>query len=68
MREPAFCIMRKQSNHGTADISVFVFPTLIVQSLYFLDPKFQSSVVVQSGLFWTWSETPKTFSHDAAHM
>ena len=45
-------------------ISAFVFATWIVQSLYFLNPKFQ----VSSHLLWlyspvcvrTWAETPKT--------
>ena len=40
-------------------ISVFVFATRIVNSLYFLNPK-PSSVIVQPGLCRTWSETPKT--------
>ena len=62
MRKPDFCI-------GTTQlISVFVFATWIAQSLYFLNPKFQS-VVVQPGLCRTWSETPKTcFCHDAANI
>ena len=45
-------------------ISVFVFAIRIVQSLYYLNPKFQafnhSSVAVQPGLCWTRSEIPKT--------
>ena len=45
-------------------ISAFVLATRIVQSLYFLNPKFQTSshlsVAVQPGLCETWSETPKT--------
>ena len=40
-------------------ISAVVFATWIVQSLYYLDPKFQA-VAVQPGLCGTWSETPKT--------
>ena len=40
-------------------IRTFVFATWIVLSLYFLSQK-PSSVVVQPGLCWTWSETPKT--------
>ena len=48
-------------------ISTFVFITCIVESLYFLKPKFQASS--QSGLCLTWSETPKTrfLCDDAAH-
>ena len=46
-------------------ISAFVFATRIVQSLYFLNPRFHASGhllcrVVQSGLGRTWPETPKT--------
>ena len=44
--------------------STFIFATRIVQSLFFLNPKFQnflpSSVTVQAGLCQTWSETLKT--------
>ena len=36
-------------------ISPFVFTTQMVQSLYFLNPKFQASIDRR-----TWSETPKT--------
>ena len=45
-------------------ISAFVFATRIVQSLFYLNPKFQasipSSVTVQPGLCRTGSETPNT--------
>ena len=48
MRKPAFCICENndadQLRGVTAKlISVFVFATRIVQSLYFLNPKFQAS-------------------------
>ena len=64
MRKPAFCICENkdadQLRGITAKlISTFVFATLIVQSLYYLKPKFQASAV-QPGLCRTWSETPKT--------
>ena len=70
MTEPAFCIDVKTkaqiSCMVTAQvISIFLFTTLIVESLYFLNSKFQAStrlspVVVQPGLCKTLSETPKT--------
>ena len=44
MRKPDFCITAKL-------ISAFVFATRIVQSLYFLNPKFQAS----SHLLWLYS-------------
>ena len=46
MRKPAFCICENKDADQlrTAKlISVFVFATQIVQSLYFLNPKFQAS-------------------------
>ena len=47
MRKPAFCICENKDAdqlRGTAKlISVFVFATRIVRSLYFLNPKFQAS-------------------------
>ena len=48
MRKPAFCIcenMRRSASCGTTAqlISAFVFATLIVHSLYFLNPKVQAS-------------------------
>ena len=53
-------------------ISAFVFATQIVQSLYFLNPKFQAS----RHLLWLYSPVcvgpgrkPECwFSHDAAHI
>ena len=45
-------------------ISAFVFATWIVQSLYFLNPKFQASSYLlwlySPLLSWTWSETSNT--------
>ena len=59
MRKPAFCIcVNKDADQLRSKISTFVFATWIVQSLYFLNPKFQacshilwlySSVCVQPG-------------------
>ena len=47
MRKPAFCLCENKDAdqlRGTAKlISVFVFATRIVQSLFFLNPKFQAS-------------------------
>ena len=69
MRKPAFLHMRKQRNREADQrlrvtaklISAFVFATRIVQSLYFLNPKFQaSSVAEQPGLCGTRSNTLKT--------
>ena len=65
MRKHAFSIymyMQKQRRRSAAR---FVFATLIVQYIFFLNPKFQinlnsSYVVVQLALCRTWSETPKT--------
>ena len=39
LRKPDFCICQNKD----ADLSAFVFATRIVQSLYFLSPKFQAS-------------------------
>ena len=58
---------------GTAQlISAFVFTTQIIQSLYFLHPKFQAS----SHPVWLHSQVcvgpgwkpEDRFSHDAAHL
>ena len=78
MRKPAFCICENKALNSCAVtaqlISAFVFAIQIVQSLYYLNPKFQasshaSSVAVQPGFCQTWSETPKTgFSHNEAHI
>ena len=56
MRKPAFCIWEKKKTQisfaVTAKlISAFVFPTWIVQSLYFVYTKFQAS----SHLVWLYS-------------
>ena len=42
MRKPAFRICENKIEHQL--ISAFVFATQIVQSLYFLNPKFQASI------------------------
>ena len=84
MRKPAFYICENQhftyaktktqiSFAVTAKlISAFVFATRIVQSLYFINPKFQAS----SHLLKLYSmvcvgpgrKPERLFSHDAAHM
>ena len=61
MRKPAFCICENKGSAKTKVqisfevtaqlISVFVFATLIVQSLYFLNLKFQ----VSNHLLWLYS-------------
>ena len=48
MRKPDFCICE---NKDAKLISVFVFATRIVQSLFFLNPKFQAS----SHLLWLYN-------------
>ena len=54
-RKPAFCICEKKTQISFAVtaklISYFVLATRIVQSLYFLHPKFQAS----SHLLWLYS-------------
>ena len=76
MRKPTFCICENKDPdqlRGTAKlISAFVFATRIVQSLFFLNPKFQ----ISSHLLWLCSSVcvgpgrkpDNWFSHDAAHM
>ena len=57
MRKPAFCICENKDadqlrgNREADLISAFVFATRIVQSLYFLNPKFQAS----GHLLWLYS-------------
>ena len=61
MRKPAFCICEnkdadqlrgnREADHTAKLISVFVFATRKVQSLYFLNPKFQAS----GHLLWLYS-------------
>ena len=48
MRKPFFCICKNKRQHA---VSTFVFATRIVQSLYFLNTKFQAS----SHLLWLYS-------------
>ena len=76
MRKPTICICENKDAdqlRGTAKlISAFVFATWIVQSLYFLNPKFQAS----SHLEWLYSlvcvrpgQNPHFwFSHVGAHI
>ena len=53
-------------------ISAFVFATWIVQSLYFLNPKFQTSSLFCGCAAWFMSElfgnSEDRFSHDTAQM
>ena len=67
MRKPTFCIWENkgadQLRGNRALISAFVFPTCIVQSLFFLNPKFQARFV------WDQVGNPEDrFSHKEAHM
>ena len=76
MRKPAFCICENKDAdqlRGTAKlISAFVFAIQIVQSLFFLNPKFLAS----SHPLWLYSpvcvgpgrKLECWFSQDAAHM
>ena len=77
VRKPAFCIYAKTKTQisfaVTAKlISVFVFATRIVQSLYSLNPKFQAS----SHLLWLYSlvcigpgqKPRRRFSQDKAQI
>ena len=48
-------------------ISAIVFATLIVQSLYFLNPKFQASSHLMQ-LYRLVENPERWFSHDAAHL
>ena len=60
MRKPVFLHMRKQRRRFAVQlICAFVFASLIVQSLFFLNPKFQASAV-QPGLCGNCLETTKT--------
>ena len=67
MRKPAFLHMRKQTHISftvTAKlISAFVFATRILQSLYFLNPKFQASIHL-----WLYRNPEDRFSHNEAHI
>ena len=54
MRKPAFCICENKDAdqlRGNRVISAFVYATRIVQSLFFLNPKFQGP----SHLLWVYS-------------
>ena len=65
MRKPAFCICENKDADQLCGICAFVFATRIVQSLFFLNPKFQVSshllrLYSPVCVGRTWSETPKT--------
>ena len=68
MRKPAFCICQNKDPDQLKLISAFVFATWIVQSLFYLNTKFQASshlqwlysMAVQPSLCGTRSKTPKT--------
>ena len=76
MIKPGFCICENKDAdqlRGTAKlISAFIFNTRIVQSIYFLNPKFHGS----SHLLWLYSpvcvgqvKNPENrFSHNEAHL
>ena len=73
MRKPAFCICENKGGSCAVTaqlISAFVFATQIVQSIKFLNPKFQAS----SHPLWLWFvsdlvRNPKDrFCGDTAHM
>ena len=73
MRKPTFCICEnKDVDQLRGYISAFVFATQIVQSLFFLNTKFQAS----SYLLWLYSlvcvgpgrKPERWFSHVAAQM
>ena len=76
MRKPALCICKTKAQISSAItaqlISVFVFTTKIVQSLYFLNPKFQASshfLLLFSPVCVGPSRKPEDrFSHDPAHI
>ena len=51
LRQQAFCICKNKDAVTAQLISTFVFAILIVQSLYYLNPKFQPS----SHLLWPYS-------------
>ena len=72
MRKPAFASMLKQMHRSAAWLSTFAFATQIVQSLCFLNQKFQAS----NNLLWLYSSivsglvgnTEDMFSLDADHL
>ena len=76
MRKPTFSYAKTKTQISFAVtaklISAFVFATLIVRSLYFLNPKFQASshlLRLYSPVYVGPGQKPECwFSHDAAHM
>ena len=46
-RKPTFCICKNKAADQLRGISAFIFATRIVQSLFFLNPKFQASSYLQ---------------------
>ena len=76
MRKPSFAYAKTKAQISFAVtaklISAFAFATYIVQSIFFLNPKFKAS----SHLLWLYSpvcvgpgrKTERWFSHDAAHL
>ena len=68
-KKTCFLLLPKQRRRSSASNCgaerAFVFATYIVQFLYFLNPKSQTESLPSfsgctAGLYWTWSETPKT--------
>ena len=75
MRKSDFAYAKTTAQIGCAVtaqlISTFVFASQIVQSLYFKNLKFQAAshlLCLYSLVCGTKSETPKRFSHNAAHI
>ena len=62
--QPSRVYAKTKAQISCAVTSAFVFTTLAEQSLFFLNPKFQASGVVQPDLCRIWSETPKTDTHE----
>ena len=68
MRKPAFCICENKNadqlrGNREADQRLcfrYTDTTIPLLSKYEISSLWQSSVAVQPGLCWTWSETPKT--------
>ena len=75
MRKPDFAKTKPQISFAVTAklISAFVFATWIVQSLYYLNPKFQASIAIFCGctapFVWDLVENPEDqFSHNKAHL
>ena len=71
MRSPAFCICEKKGVYQPRNWSAPLFSphsTIPLQHKSEISSLSASSVIIQPGLYRTWSETPEDrFSDDAAH-